>query len=59
MSVKVRGEVVKNTKFRGWGGQDTCFEGSQAVPARPSRKGIAYDQNYFLHDLEKLTYNES
>jgi hypothetical protein len=30
------------------------FEGSQAVPARPSGRGNAYDRNYFLMTLEGL-----
>jgi hypothetical protein len=38
---------VSETIF-GWGGVRnyiSCFEGSQAVPARPSDRGIAYDRN--------------
>jgi hypothetical protein len=42
------GEVVRDTTFGGSKKERNCisgFEGSQAVPARPSGRGSAYDRN--------------
>jgi hypothetical protein len=40
------GEVVRDTTFVGGRNYISGFQGSQAVPARPSGGGNAYDPNY-------------
>jgi hypothetical protein len=42
---KERGEVVRDTTFGGARNYISGFEGSQAMPARPSVRGNAHDRN--------------
>jgi hypothetical protein len=49
-----RGEERRGDRFCFRGGVRNCissFEGSQAVPARPSGRGTVYGRNLFLYDI--------
>jgi hypothetical protein len=47
MRKKESGEVVRNTTWGGGRKYVSGVKGSQAVPARPSGRGNAYERNYF------------